>query len=477
MKSWLERLEISVVPLAQTLHPILRFDAEYYSHENLRMQERIATIAGQTIQEAGGILDCSAFYPSITSAYSNDHTLVPFLRVNELVNGLVSLTSNTVFLPQTVLDKNAKTIAIAYPGDIVLAKGGNTLAKVGLVTEEYPAYATCRDVIILRTHQLKGIGRYFLWAFLHSKYGQAMMWRAATQTGQPHLTLTAIANLHIPHASMVLQDAFEKIYTTSVAHRLKAQAFYQKAKSLLEQAMDLEQKEIAKQQISVRSLNEILSAGRIDAEYYQPKYDAILQQLARISDGTIGTRCSIYDQNFTPDAATTYRYIELADIGNQGIITGCTTDTGDNLPTRARRIVHTGNLLVPSIEGSLQSMALVSDAYDSALCSTGFFVLDADDINSETLLVLFKSAPMQALLKRQCAGTILTGFDKDALCSIPLPVIPLDVQKQIQASVRQSFELRAQAVTLLATARRAVECFIEQGEAAALAVLASDSEA
>ena len=267
--------------------------------------------------------------------------------------------------------------------------------------------------------------------------------------------------------------------TVSAAYDLLSDAknTFVKAEHILREALRFNEYHPSHRQISIRSMQEIFSANRFDAEYYQPKYDAILQQLARISDGTIGTRCSIYDQNFTPDAATTYRYIELADIGNQGIITGCTTDTGDNLPTRARRIVHTGNLLVPSIEGSLQSMALVSDAYDGALCSTGFFVLDADDINSETLLVLFKSAPMQALLKRQCAGTILTGFNKDALCSIPLPVIPLDVQKQIQASVRQSFELHTQAVTLLATARRAVECFIEQGEAAALAVLASDSEA
>lgn len=53
-------------------------------------------------------------------------------------NGLVVLTDKTVFLPQKVLDDNPTTISVAYPGDIIIAKGGNTLAKVGLVTDEYP---------------------------------------------------------------------------------------------------------------------------------------------------------------------------------------------------------------------------------------------------------------------------------------------------------------------------------------------------
>lgn len=78
---------------------------------------------------------------------------------------MVVLTDDTVFLPEKVLNDNQTTISKAYPGDLVIAKGGNTLAKVGLVTNEYPVYATCRDVIILRTNDLNGINKYYLWSF------------------------------------------------------------------------------------------------------------------------------------------------------------------------------------------------------------------------------------------------------------------------------------------------------------------------
>lgn len=52
------------------------------------------------------------------------------------------------FFARKGTNDNQTTISKAYPGDLVIAKGGNTLAKVGLVTNEYPVYATCRDVII-----------------------------------------------------------------------------------------------------------------------------------------------------------------------------------------------------------------------------------------------------------------------------------------------------------------------------------------
>lgn len=442
------------------------------------MQERIATIAGQTIQEAGGILDCSAFYPSITSAYSNDHTLVPFLRVNELVNGLVSLTSNTVFLPQTVLDKNAKTIAIAYPGDIVLAKGGNTLAKVGLVTEEYPAYATCRDVIILRTHQLKGIGRYFLWAFLHSKYGQAMMWRAATQTGQPHLTLTAIANLHIPHASMVLQDAFEKIYTTSVAHRSKAQAFYQKAKSLLEQAMDLEQKEIAKQQISVRSLNEILSAGRIDAEYYQPKYDDLKSILHRHPVKSLGELVTIQksiepgSSEYQADGIPFYR---VADLSPFWLGTPSVHLSPRDYATALRPKKDT---ILLSKDGSIGIACKVEEDLDGITSSALLHLTLVDDAcNPDYLTLVLNSSVVKMQAEQAAGGSIIQHWLMDDIRNVEIPLLGREEQAQIQTLLQRAHADRVAANNLLATARRAVECFIEQGEAAALAVLASDSEA
>ena len=135
-----------------------RLDSEYYSKKNIFLQNKLNEIGAKTIADYGGRLDCSAFYPSVAEYYSNNRNNIPFLRVNEINNGLINITDATVFLPMEILQDNTKTIALAYPGDILIAKGG-TVAKVGLVTNEFPIYATSRDVIILRTDNLDEIGR------------------------------------------------------------------------------------------------------------------------------------------------------------------------------------------------------------------------------------------------------------------------------------------------------------------------------
>ena len=101
--------------------------------------------------------------------------------------------------------------------------------------------------------------------------------------------------------------------------------------------------------------------------------------------------------------------------------------------------------LISSIEGSLQSCAIITEEYDGALCSTGFYVLSPRIINSETSLVLFKSSAIQALLKRACTGTILTAMNKDEFMAINLPVINKDIQNKIADIIRQSTILRMKA--------------------------------
>lgn len=209
--------------------------------------------------------------------------------------------------------------------------------------------------------------------------------------------------------------------------------------------------------------------GRLDAEYYQPKYDKIENMLN--GSEIIKNICTIYDKNYNPSDNKFYKYIELANIGTNGSISGVNIYQGIDLPSRARRKVKAGQVIISSIEGSLKSCSLITDEYDGALCSTGFYVLDSKYINSETLLALFQSEPIQALLKRRCSGTILTAYSKEELLSMPLPSISNKIQREIAEKVQKSFELRREAEQLINIAIKAVEIAIEKDESAAEAYI------
>ena len=209
-----------------------------------------------------------------------------------------------------------------------------------------------------------------------------------------------------------------------------------------------------------------MQSGRLDAEYYQPKYEKILLQLN--AKETISSLCNLYDSNFVPDTNTEYEYIELSNVGLSGDISSVEKIIGCELPSRARRIVQKGQVIVSSVEGSLSSCALINSEFDGALCSTGFYVINSDKINSETLLVLFKSEPIQSLLKQRCSGTILTAISKDEFLNMPLPLINNVVQKEISVKVQESFRLRKEAKRLLDNAIKAIEMAIETDEETAL---------
>ena len=150
-------------------------------------------------------------------------------------------------------------------------------------------------------------------------------------------------------------------------------------------------------------------------------------------------------------------------------------EQGKDLPTRARRKVAAEDVIVSSIEGSLESIALITEEYDNALCSTGFHVVQSNVLNSETLLVFLKSSIGQLQLKKGCSGTILTAINKKEFSKIAVPKIKVEKQAEIEQKVIESFNGRNRAKDLLEHAKRAVEIAIEQDEQAAIDWLESVS--
>ena len=228
--------------------------------------------------------------------------------------------------------------------------------------------------------------------------------------------------------------------------------------------------------ISFKSFSAFQSSGRLDAEYYLPKYEQIQQKINAYKNGSILVQ-SMFRNAAIKSADSLCKYIELSDVGTSGEITGAIEGAFSELPSRARQRVQANDVIVSSVEGSLSSCALIPPEYDGALCSTGFHVLKSDVINSETLLLLCKSWPIQLLLKQRCSGTILTAISANAIQQISFPLIEEQIQEQLAEKVQESFALRQESKRLLELAKHAVEVAIEQGEEMALHLLEDEGNA
>ena len=307
----------------------------------------------------------------------------------------------------------------------------------------------------------------YLTTFLNTRFGMADIRRRARQSiNQTNVNPEEVKEIKIPILDMEFQQEVATRLQSANQKRIIAQNLYSSAENYLLECLGMQDFVANPDSFNIKTLKEsFLESGRIDAEYYLPKYEDYFRAVSAYAGGVapLSEVCTIKDGNYTPDAKPSYRYIELANIGKSGDITGCLYEKGEDLPTRARRLVTAGDVIVSSIEGSLGSCALVTEAYDYALCSTGFYVVRSSQINSETLLTLFKSEPIQQLLKKGCSGTILTGIGKQEFEQIPIPLIRPEVQDEIAQHIQRSFALRKEASQLLEEAKLSVEWAVEMG--------------
>lgn len=325
---------------------------------------------------------------------------------------------------------------------------------------------------ILRLNN-KSIIPEFLYIFCKTHFFITKMMRANTASLYPAILDTDIYKCQIPLLPMSFQLEIQNLVKDSHKALEESKELYKKAEEILYLELGLDPKNplqsllVSKTNnptnsfnISIRTLKEsFLKTGRLDSEYYQSKYEDIEKFIKSYPNGydSFSNIINNKDTNFTPKNNENYNYIELANIGNNGNINDPISDLGKNLPTRARRIVSNGDVIISSIEGSLSSCALITQEFNKHLVSTGFFVLNSKLLNGETLLVMFKSQIFQEYLKKFPSGTILCAINKEELSKIFIPKIDPTTQEKIAKYIQESFNLRKKSKQLLDNAKIKVE--------------------
>ncbi len=458
----MEGLEVSEVFLSK-LEYSGRIDSEYYRPSFLNYENIISEKNGIELKYLSNFL-IGPFGSSFTVDNYTDDASYRYIRGKD-VKPMKLMDDDNAYMPKEDYERLIKYTL--KENDILVSVVG-TLGNAALITKkDLPAIFSCKSTV-LRPFNINPV---YLLVYINSKYGRDLLIRKERGAIQKGLNLDDLKTLVVYKPSVDFQKRIECLFKLSLEKTEFSKKTYSQAESFLLETLGLKDFDPSKEKVNIKSFKDsFLSSGRLDAEYYQPYYEDYLKLIEFYKNGWehLSVACELKDKNNNPEENTTYNYIELANIGKSGEITGCTISKGIELPSRARRKVNTGDVIVSSIEGSLESCAIIPKEYDNALCSTGFYVINSKKINSETLLVFFKSEPMQNILKQNCSGTILTAINKDEFLNIPIPIIDFDIQKQIQDKVIKSFSLRLKSEQLLKLAKTAVEKAIEEGEEAAM---------
>jgi type I restriction enzyme S subunit len=219
--------------------------------------------------------------------------------------------------------------------------------------------------------------------------------------------------------------------------------------------------------VAVKSFSESFGmSGRLDAEYYQLKYDDIIGRIKSYRGG-YDKVANQFLQNKTSYERTqeSYDYIEISDVNvSNGEITP-NNILVEELPANAKNKVSKGDILVSKVRPYRGAVGIIELEQEDLICSGAFTVLrENGNINKETLVVLFRLKCYKDLLLKYNVGTSYPVIRDEDVLNMPIPLIGKTIQQIIAEKISESFTLRAKSKQLLEEAKMAVERAIEKGE-------------
>ncbi|BEJ80761.1 restriction endonuclease subunit S domain-containing protein [Campylobacter coli] len=398
---------------------------------------------------------------------TNVSTLKEFIYIYDLTHSLGNFMIDVE--PTQEIGSNKKE---AIKGDFVISRLRSYLKEMAVIQSKNFKQLLSTEYLVYRP-KTNLLSSNTLLAFSLSRIVQTILNYSQYGTEHPRFYEFVFNEMPIPKCLLLMNAEIDSIMNKAYEVLEQSKIFYKKAEETLYLELGLDPKNPLQSlldsktniptnslNISIRTLKEsFLKTGRLDSEYYQSKYEDIEKFIKSYPNGydSFSNIINNKDTNFTPKNNENYSYIELANIGNNGNISEPISDLGKNLPTRARRIVSKGDVIISSIEGSLSSCALITQEFDKHLVSTGFFVLNSKLLNGETLLVMFKSQIFQEYLKKFPSGTILCAINKEELSKILIPKIDPTTQEKIAKYIQESFNLRKKSKQLLDNAKNKVE--------------------
>lgn len=463
------KLAISVVSLRE-LNLATRLDAEHYQPHFIAVVDAVKKKNYKKLSEIVSKTITTGHTPSMTetSYYGGEIKFIKTdnLRENQIVENFNHYLS----------DKGADKLknALLKEDDIIVTIIGATYDVVGRVARVFPDLgkaAINQNISLIRPTLASG----YVACFLMGKYGKQQLHYLSRQTEQVNLNNVEVAEVLIPIANDDFINKTHILHNKTHDLSVRATQLFSEAEQLLLREIGLDGYVSGQENISIRELKDCLVDNRLDAEYWQTEFDVIQSTIKKNKDGfdTLNNFFEIIDEKADIDLEKEYLYVELADVnGKTGTIDNITPLKGVDLPSRGRMELKQNDVIVSSVEGSIEKIALVSSKERNLVGSTGFFVLRSKGYEPEVALALLKLKPIQKLLARQAQGTILTAIPKPSLSRILLPKINSDIQRRVKEMVSQSHKEKETSRVLLEKVKRAVEIFIEKDEQEALKFLA-----
>jgi type I restriction enzyme M protein len=133
-----------------------------------------------------------------------------------------------------------------------------------------------------------------------------------------------------------------------------------------------------------------------------------------------------------------FNYIDISCVENDsGKFLGPNKLATDEAPSRARRVVHQGDVLMSTVRPNLKAFALLTEIPERAVASTGFAVLRAKpaQLLPGFLIQVLRDEKSVAQMIAMAGKGAYPSINQKDVESVQIPLPPLEVQKEIVAEI------------------------------------------
>ena len=407
------------------------------------------------------------------NAESYGESGVPFLRILNFRKGLID-DNNVALIPEEIHASEIKTEL--RRGDIVLSKTAYPAAS--MVTLD--RCNTSQDTIAttLSDYGHDSYTPETIVVYLNSMLGQQLLWRQFQGNVQLHLSLDDGRKVPIPKFSPKLQTNISHTFKQSIEKIKCAKTMYSQAEVLLLETLGLVDFSPSTEAVNIKSFKEsFASTGRLDAEYYQPKFDELE---AKISEThplvSLSSVLTLNQRGTQPD----YTDEGLPVINSKHVREGEVLLSDNRVATVPDKenplLIQNGDVLINGTGVGTIGRSAPYLHEQKAIPDNHVTILRTEKLNPIFLSVYLNSIAGKYQVDKYFKGSSgqIELYPKDIDCFY-VPLVNESIQTKIAALVQQSFTLKAESNRLLEVAKHAVEIAIEQDEKAGFAYIEANT--
>lgn len=445
-----------------------RIDPHFFRPEYIQFYSEIekSKFEIKTIGEITEKVTSGATPLSKGDAYTSKEEGIPFIRSGDINEDKNINFDDVLYIKEDIHNKLLKGSQLKK-GDVLIAIVGATIGQISIY--DYDKKANINQAIAL-VRPKQEINPEYVKAFMISTLGQRQLERIKRPVARANINLDEIRGIKIIIPSLVIQnkivDLMENAYKEQKIKDNKIAEFLDSINDYFLDELGIYLPELKDKMTYVVNSEEVKS-NRINAYYYQPKFDEVEnaikkskyenKELKEIIDSLINgfdyrefTESGVIYLRVSNIRPNRFNLSNVEYVPDMEISKDIKLKQGDVLLTRK------GTFGISTVADKDSEKYLIS--------SEIFRMVLKDGVNPHYLSLWLNSKPQQIIFDRIKTGGIMGHLSQEVLLQIKIPLPPIAVQNKIAEEVKSRMQkaeqLNREAKEELEKAKQEVERII-----------------